>query len=184
VPVTMSRRRRNAIFRLGVTGFLLPASLWLESADRPIDSDRSTLKIHVGKAGLFSAAGHDHWVAAPFAGGSFDDSDLPQIAFTVDARKLTLVEDNKLNAEPQAEIQHTMHAKVLQSESYPLISFHSTRIEKTGANHWLVTGELMLHGQSRPILAEVQGKKEPTRAVRQSNKPILVLLQPASGVAL
>ena len=40
-------------------------------------------------------------------------------------------------------------------ESYPLISFHSTKIEKTGVNHWLVTGELTLHGQSRPILAEV-----------------------------
>lgn len=157
MPATMSRRRRNAIFVLGVTGFLLAASLWLESADRPIDIDHSTLKIHVGKAGLFSAAGHDHWVTAPFAGGSFDDSDLPQIAFTVDARKLTLVEDNKLNAAQQAEIQHTMHAKVLESESYPLISFHSTKIEKTGVDHWLVTGELMLHGQSRPILAEVHG---------------------------
>ena len=40
-------------------------------------------------------------------------------------------------------------------ESYPLISFHSTKIEKTGVNHWLVTGELTLHGQSRLIRAEV-----------------------------
>jgi polyisoprenoid-binding protein YceI len=150
----MSRCKRNATFVLGVTGFLLAASLWLVSVDRGIDADHSTLKIHVGKAGLFSAAGHDHRVTAPFAGGSFNDSDLPQVAFTVDARKLTLVEDNKLSAEQQAEIQHTMHAKVLQSESYPLISFHSTKIEKTGANHWIVTGELTLHGQSRPILAE------------------------------
>ncbi len=150
----MSRCKRNATFVLGVTGFLLAASLWLVSVDRGIDADHSTLKIHVGKAGLFSAAGHDHWVTAPFAGGSFNDSDLPQVAFTVDARKLTLVEDNKLSAEQHAEIQHTMHAKVLQSESYPLISFHSTKIEKTGANHWIVTGVLTLHGQSRPILAE------------------------------
>lgn len=53
------------------------------------------------------------------------------------------------------EIQYTMHAKVLQSESYPLISFHSTKIDKTGVNHWLVKGDLTLHGQSRPILTEV-----------------------------
>jgi len=140
MPVTMSRPKRNAIFVLGVTGFLLAASLWLASADRAIDTDHSTLKIHVGKAGLFSAAGHDHWVIASFAGGSFNDGDLPKVAFTVDARKLTLVQENKLRAEQQVEIQYTMHAKVLQSESYPLISFHSTKIDKTGVNHWPVKG--------------------------------------------
>ena len=151
----MSNWKSHARFALRVTGFLLAASLWLVSVDRGIDADHSILKIHVGNSGLFSAAGHDHWVTAPFAEGSFNDSDLPQIAFTVDARKLTLVEDSKLSAEQQAEIQHTMHAKVLQSESYPLISLHSTKIEKTGVNRWLVTGELTLHGQSRPIRADV-----------------------------
>ena len=156
MPVAMSRCKRNAAFALRVTGFILAASVWLVSADRAIDTDHSSLKIHVGKAGLFSVAGHDHWVTAPFAEGSFTDGDLPQVAFTVDARKLTLVEDSKLTAEQQAEIQHTMHAKVLESESYPLISFHSTKIEKAGVNHWLVTGDLTLHGQRRPILAEVQ----------------------------
>src|SRR5258708_35548451 len=126
--VTVSRRKRNAIFVLGVTGFVLAASLWLASADRAIDTDHSTLKIHVGKAGLFSAAGHDHWVIASFAGGSFNYGDPPQVAFIVDARKLELVEDRKLSSEQQAEIQHTMQANVLQSESYPLISFHSSKI--------------------------------------------------------
>src|SRR5579864_3968511 len=138
-----------------VAGSLLAASPWLVGGDRTIDTEHSSLKIHVGKAGLFSAAGHDHWVTAPFAEGRFNDSHLPQVAFTVDARKLTLVEDNKLSEGQQAEVQHTMHAKVLQSQSYPLISFHSTKIEKTGVNQWLVSGELTLHGQSRPIRAEV-----------------------------
>jgi polyisoprenoid-binding protein YceI len=145
---------RNTITStLSVAGFLLAASPWLVGGDRTIDTEHSSLKIHVGKAGLFSAAGHDHWVTAPFAEGSFNDSDLAQVAFTVDARKLTLVEDSKLSAEQQAEIQHTMH--VLESESYPLIIFHSTKIEKAGVNHWLVTGELTLRGQSRPVRAEV-----------------------------
>src|SRR6201998_946701 len=151
----MSRWKSNPTFTLGVTGFFFAASLWLVGGDRTIDTEHSSLKIHVGKAGLFFAAGHDHWVTAPFAEGSFNDSDLPQVGFTVDARKLTLVEDNKLSAEQQAEIQHTMHAKVLESESYPLISFHSTKIEKAGVKYWLVTGELTLRGQSRPVRAEV-----------------------------
>ena len=60
-PAIMSSWKSNPTFVLGVTGFLLAASLWVVSADRTIDTDHSTLKIHVGKAGLFSVAGHDHW---------------------------------------------------------------------------------------------------------------------------
>jgi hypothetical protein len=58
----------------------------------------------------------------------------------------------------QAEVQRTMHAKVLDSESYPLISFHSTKLEKTGVNQWIVSGEQTLHGQSRSILADVRSE--------------------------
>ena len=152
----IKRERVNATFALKVAGFLFATSPWLAAADRSIDVEHSTLKIHVGKAGLFSAAGHDHRVTAPFAGGSINDGESPQVAFTVDARKLTLVEDNKLSAEQQAEVEHTMHTKVLQSESYPLISFHSTKIGRTGVNRWIVYGELTLHGQSRPIQADVR----------------------------
>jgi polyisoprenoid-binding protein YceI len=151
----MSIFKRNATFVLGVTGFVIAASMSLLSADRAIDIGRSSLRIHVGKAGLFSAVGHDHWVTAPFAAGSFNDNDLPQVAFTVDARKLTLVEDDKLNPRQQAEVQRTMHAKVLESESYPLISFHSMKIDEAGVNRCIVSGVLTLHGRSRPILVEV-----------------------------
>jgi hypothetical protein len=39
-----------------------------------IDVERSTISIHVSKAGLFSAAGHDHWVRAPIASGTIEES--------------------------------------------------------------------------------------------------------------
>jgi hypothetical protein len=108
-----------------------------------------------GEGRLFVRSGSRSLGKRTLAGGRVNDGDSPQVAFTVDARKLTLVEDNKLSEGQQAEVQHTMHAKVLQSQSYPLISFHSTKIEKTGVNQWLVSGELTLHGQSRLIRAEV-----------------------------
>src|SRR5260370_34541296 len=157
----VEQMKKEMWWRRFLAGFLLVASPWVAGAtDRTIDTERSTLKIHVGKAGLFSAAGHEHWVTAPLAGGSFNDGDSPQVAFTVDARKLTLVEDNKLRTEQQAEVQRTMQAKVLQSEIYPLISFHSTKVEKNGVNRWIVSGELTLHGQSRSIQAEVHDSTE------------------------
>jgi len=161
VREAVEQMKKEMSYARFLAGFLLVASPWVAVAtDRTIDTERSTLKIHVGKAGLFSAAGHEHWVTAPLAGGSFNDGDSPQVAFTVDARKLTLVEDNKLRTEQQAEVQRTMQAKVLQSESYPLISFHSTKVEKNGVNRWIVSGELTLHGQSRSIRAEVHDSAE------------------------
>ena len=68
------------------------------------------------------------------------------------------MQEDKLSPEQQAEVQRTMHATVLESDRYPLISFHSMKIEKTGANQWIVSGELTLHGQGKPILVDVRSE--------------------------
>jgi hypothetical protein len=47
--------RTNITLTLMVAGLLLAASPWL-GGERTIDTERKTLKIHVWKAGLFSAA--------------------------------------------------------------------------------------------------------------------------------
>ena len=52
---------------------LLPiVAVTLFAQDRPIDVEHSTVTIHVGKAGLFSAAGHEHWVNAPISSGAYN----------------------------------------------------------------------------------------------------------------
>jgi len=121
------------------------------AADRPIDVERSTLHIHVGKAGLFSAAGHEHWVSVPIEHGSVDDGEPPHIAFTIAAGKLTVEPDASLSNAQQTEIQRTMQEKVLESGKYPEINFRSSSIEKTGDDSWTVRGELSLHGQTHPV---------------------------------
>ena len=45
-----------------------------DAADK-LDTAHSTIRIHVGKAGLFSGAGHEHWVSAPIETGELDASD-------------------------------------------------------------------------------------------------------------
>jgi polyisoprenoid-binding protein YceI len=44
---------------------------------------------------------------------------------------------------------------VLDSEQFPDISFHSTRVEKTGDEHWTVSGDLSLHGRVNPVIVNV-----------------------------
>ena len=132
------------------------------ATDRPIDVHNSTIRIHVGKAGLFSAAGHEHWVSAPIDRGTLDDSEpSTQVVFNVQARQLMVEPDKDLSAQQQVEVQRTMQEKVLESDKYPEISFRSTSVKKSTADSWIVSGVLTLHGRSNRIsstVRRVQGK--------------------------
>lgn len=127
------------------------------ATNRPVDVHNSTIRIHVGKAGLFSAAGHEHWVSAPIDRGSLDDSEpSAHIAFIVQARNLMVEPDKDLSAEKQAEVQQTMQEKVLESANYSEINFRSSVVEKTAADAWTVSGVLTLHGHSNRIRSTVR----------------------------
>ena len=126
------------------------------AAEKPIDVQHSTIRIHVGKAGLFSAAGHEHWVTAPIVQGSLDDGEPSHISFQVESGKLSVENDKDLRPDQQAEVQSTMQTKVLESAQYPEISFRSTAIEKTTDTTWVAKGELTLHGQTRPVSSKVE----------------------------
>lgn len=123
--------------------------------ERPIDTDKSIIRIHVMKAGLFSAAGHEHWVSAPIAQGSLDEGEPSRVAFSFLANGLQVEPDPGLSADDQAKVQRTMQEKVLESEAYPQISFRSTSVTKTDDDSWTVRGVLNLHGHSNPVSAAV-----------------------------
>lgn len=121
------------------------------SAEHAIDTAHSKLTIHVGKAGLFSAAGHEHTVVAPIEQGTIDEAEPARVRFTVKASAL------EVQPEPdQAEVQKTMQSTVLGSDRYPEIRFESTSVRKVGDNRWTVTGNLTLHGATKTVIAEVQ----------------------------
>jgi len=110
----------------------------------------------VGKAGLFSAAGHDHWVNALISSGTLNDSDIPQVEFRVDARKLEVMPDPKVDAKTQAEIQKNMQQMTLKSAQYPEITFRSTRVDRQAEGQWKVEGLLTVHGVTKPIVVNAQ----------------------------
>lgn len=124
-------------------------------SEKTIDVQRSTILIHVGKAGMFSAAGHEHWVAAPIASGSFNDSGTPSVEFKVEAAKMKVKADPKLSEKDQAQVQKDMQGRVLESSRYPEITFRSTHAEKTGEG-WRVEGKLTLHGATHPVSVSVK----------------------------
>jgi polyisoprenoid-binding protein YceI len=124
------------------------------SKDTPIDAARSTITIHVGKAGLLSAAGHEHWINAPIAGGSIRESDSPHVEFTVETAAMTVKPDPKVDAKTQAQIQKDMEEMTLDTAKFPKLWFVSQKVERSGAA-WKVEGTLTLHGVSKTVILNV-----------------------------
>ena len=127
-----------------------------ESNDRSIDVQRSTITIHVGKAGLLSAAGHEHWVNAPISSGTINDSDAPRVTFTVETAKMRVQPDPKVDPNTEAQIQKDMEEMTLETARYPEIAFQSSHTEKASEGEWLVDGVLSLHGVSKPVRIDVR----------------------------
>lgn len=128
----------------------------LNAQDASIDVTRSTITIHVGKTGLFSAAAHEHWVSAPIASGTIRESGTPGVEFKVESAKMTVKPDPKVDAKTQATIQKDMEDMTLETKKYPEISFQSSRVETTGFGQWKVEGNLSLHGETKPISLAVK----------------------------
>jgi hypothetical protein len=139
----------------------------LIAQDKAIDTQRSTIAIHVAKAGLLSAMAHDHTIDAPISSGSLRESADPHIEFVVEAAKLTVRADPKVDAKTHAQIQTDMHEMTLESKKFPQIAFRSSRLEKSGAGQWKVEGSLSLHGVTKPVslLVKQSGDRYTTHTV-------------------
>jgi polyisoprenoid-binding protein YceI len=113
--------------------------------------------VHVSKAGMLSAFGHDHEISAPITSGSVDPA-----ARSVELRvnSVTMqVRDAKASESDRAAVQKTMAGPdVLDAGRYPEIVFRSTSAESTGAAAWRVRGNLTLHGEAHPVIVDVSEK--------------------------
>ena len=86
---------------------LLISSCPLLARERPIDLEQTTITVHVGKSGLFSAAGHEHTVSAPIAAGAINDSEGGHVWFRVDTAQMTVLPEKD-----QEAVQSTMQRSV------------------------------------------------------------------------
>ena len=122
---------------------------------RNIDTQKSTLNIHVGKTGAFSSFGHEHEVRAPIHNGSADTGAHRAVEIHVDARALRVI-DKEASEKERAEVQKTMLGpEVLDSEHHQEIVFKSAGAEPGGPGKWTLRGNLTLRGQTRLVTAQV-----------------------------
>jgi hypothetical protein len=142
--------------RLSSLVLCVAAALPCFAQEKAIDTQRSTVTIHVGKSGLLSAAAHEHYIDAPIASGSLTASATPHIEFRVETAKMTVKPDPKIDEKDHATIQKHMEQLVLETKKFPEIVFRSSRIQKQGGGQWKVDGDLSLHGVTKAISLNVK----------------------------
>jgi polyisoprenoid-binding protein YceI len=146
---------RRSVF-LAVVSFL--CVLGVSAQQRNIDTQKSTLTIHVGKTGVFSSLGHEHEVRAPIHSGTADTGSHPAVEIHVTAGELRLIGKDD-SEKDRAEVQKTMLGpEVLDSEHHQEIVFKSTGAEPAGQGRWTLRGNLTLRGQTRPVTVQVTPK--------------------------
>jgi polyisoprenoid-binding protein YceI len=129
-----------------------------------VDPERSAVTIHVGKAGLFKFAGHEHEVLAPRFGGDIQADPLDiagsTVSLTVDA---TLLKVSGQGEPPEdvPKIQERMVGpELLDVARFPSVTFRSTKIEGRevgkGVYELKITGEMMLHGIARSTVVQTR----------------------------
>jgi len=134
-----------------------------------VDPARSAVAIHVGRAGLFKFAGHEHEVLAPRLEGEVqaDPSDLGRssVSLALDATALKV----SGKGEPPEDVPKVQARMVgpglLDVAHFPRVTFRSTKVEGREAAKGIydvrITGELTVHGVTRstliPMRVEVSG---------------------------
>jgi len=144
-----------------------------------IDVHASKLTVRVFKSGIFSPFAHNHEIQAPLAEGTVDTSAL-SVALRTESQAMRVLDPTGSDDE-RSKVQRAMEGpKVLDVARYPTIRFHSTAIDASGAESWIVLGTLELHGESHPIRFEVRregGLYRGTAALRQTEfgiKPVKI----------
>lgn len=133
------------------------------AADYVVDAKASAVSFHVGTAGVLSAAGHEHDVeASGYEGTVSMDPKAPESA------KLTLKFPSKglkvvAAKEPEGDapkVQAAMEgAECLDVAKYPTVEFKSTKVAGA-AGKMTLTGELTLHGVTKPVSFPVEVKAD------------------------
>lgn len=124
---------------------------------RALDADRSTMTVHVFKSGMFSMFADNHVIRAPLTNGGIDESATPFVEIVVDPSRMQVL-DPGLSAKDRADVQQRMLGpEVLDTAEFKEIRFRSTGVEAIDSSHWMVQGNLTLHGQTRPLQVKVAG---------------------------
>jgi len=83
------------------------------------------------------------------------DSTLSTVEASVDVSTIN-------THEPQRDA-HLKSADFFDVEKYPTMTFKSTRVERLGEGEYRVTGDLTMHGVTKPVTFAIEGPSAPNK---------------------
>jgi len=71
------------------------------------------------------------------------------------------IDASSIDTRVEKRDMHLKSPDFLDVAKFPTITFKSTKVEADGPNKWKVTGDLTLHGVTKPVVLEVEGSGAP-----------------------
>jgi polyisoprenoid-binding protein YceI len=71
------------------------------------------------------------------------------------------IDATSINTRVDKRDAHLKSPAFLDVDKFPTITFKSTKVEADGPGKWNVTGDLTLHGVTKPVVLEVEGTGAP-----------------------
>jgi polyisoprenoid-binding protein YceI len=96
--------------------------------------------------------------------GSFSGISGTLIEDTADPTRSRVEASIPIETLSTGDAQRDTHLKspdFFHHEQHPVMTFKSTRVEKKGAEEYAVTGDLTIHGTTRPVTFAVEGPSTP-----------------------
>ena len=165
----MPRLPRGLLRRTPLTVTSVLLGLWSTAlvhaaeATYAVAESKSLVRIHVGKTGAFSFAGHKHEVQAPVAGTVIaDPANLSgsSVDLTFASARLHVMPEGEPTGDAP-KVEEVMRGPgVLDVVRFSEIRFRSTKVTgralASGAYDLVLGGELSLHGVTRELTLPVQ----------------------------
>jgi polyisoprenoid-binding protein YceI len=80
---------------------------------------------------------------------------------TIDAT----IDASSVDTRVERRDMHLKSPDFLYVAKYPTITFKSTKVEAAGPNKWKVTGDLTLHGVTKPVVLDVESSGPPVNVM-------------------
>ena len=112
-----------------------------------IDPAHTTVEFSVRHMMISNVKGQFEKLSGTIAANGNDPNSV-QISAVIDAASL--------NTRVEKRDAHLKSPAFLDVDKYPTITFKSTKLEPDGSNKWKVTGDLTLHGVTKPVVLEVE----------------------------
>lgn len=125
-----------------------PPKADIPAGDYTLDKSHSTLVFRVSHLGFsnYTAAFANFDAKLKF---DQNNAGVSALEATIDPKSLTLP------APPEGFLAELTGAQWLNTATYPAITFKSTKVETTGPDTGKVTGDLTLHGVTKPVVLDV-----------------------------